>query len=428
MRIAIALTTCFVAQAQASPCAIVDTDPTLPGCDQLRISATHTLGASAAAGVIASEDAGGALLTTSARADVSYTLGLGDDADFYQVELAAGATARRLDGAAEAFGGSTRLRLRAGSVPPPADVRHLQRTNMSVFPLTFELEHEGELAALPALSARADVARSTYSSQHVELTTRALRFSAVGGNPSAADPANRVLSGVNIDIIPAWFAADLTMQEGTRIDGMGGGALLGVSGDARDADFHAIVGGFEQHGVTLPDGRQRAWLVAWLFRVQVQSPVTGTTYRIGWGILPDDFTLLGRVRDHRDDNIVELGLGDLRSAMIQYQRTPYLMMSGGAAIEDRVSAELVLGGPLHVATHAFVARTERATAILSSMVDWTAGVEADGSHRVHGVDVGLRAELGRSFYGAIDDGAPSPGFGARLGLSVSRAIARTYTR
>ena len=414
----------IAAPAIAAPCATTDTDPTLPSCTPRAFArlaarrhdlhASHALDVSLAAGVIATAGDDGALATTSARADATYTLGIGRDIETYAFAIGAGVTARRTDGTVDGFGGATRLSLELGPTAPPADARYAERAALAPFPLSFELAHDGDLAALPGLAQPADVARGPYSREHLEARTRALRIAIIDAKP------DQPIRPWDFDLFPVSGELDATVQQGTRVGWTGGGAFLGLT-LAGSHDVRCDVLAFDVHAVDLPDGTAREWSEVWPLRVVAHSPVTGTDFRIGWGML--DGPLWG---SHQ--NVGAIAVGDFATASAGYARTPYLTMAGIPALEDRLYGELVVGGDFHVVARAFVARTEQIVGASIARVDWTGGLEGDGAHRVGPVDVGLRAEVGRSFYASLDDAAPAPGFGARAAITVSRAISRRYTR
>jgi hypothetical protein len=106
---------------------------------------------------------------------------------------------------------------------------------------------------------------------------------------------------------------------------------------------------------------------------------------------------------------------------VQYIRRPYLTMSAQGAYEDRMWLELVRHYGVTAIGRAFVARTVRAVDEMTTRTDWTGGIEVIGSHRFGVLDVALGGELGRTFYGTLDEGAPDAAFGARANLSISYA-------
>ena len=60
--------------------------------------------------------------------------------------------------------------------------------------------------------------------------------------------------------------------------------------------------------------------------------------------------------------------------------------------------------------------------------DVTTGVEVQAARSFAGFDAVLHGEVGRSFYTAVDDGAPEVGFGANVALSITRRGATRWTR
>jgi hypothetical protein len=409
--------------AGAAPCAL-GADPTMPTCIEWMLETRHELVASASAGITASGDSRGGLMSEVARADLGYTLSFGKDVPFWAIDISAGVTGQRNDGLVSGFGASTRLALYAGPVAPPAESRYM--TSGGLAPLPIDLKHEGELAALPRLSAPADVAPGTYSSEHVDLQSAVVRFAALSEEQN--DAAHAIQRGY-LDLIPLWGTLDATFQGGTRVGGSFGGAMLGVAAQGGHYPGHLYLLGIEDHALQLIDGTAREWTEIWVVRSEFTSRTTGTGFRLGWGQIAGEFPWPGEERDHRKSHSIgELALGDFDRFDVQYARHPYITMAGNYAYEDRVSGEAAIGTDFHIALRGFVAHTVQGNGEMIVAKDWTAGVEATGSRKISGLDVGMRAEVGRSFYASLDEAAPQPGFAARAAVSISRSVQKTLGR
>lgn len=398
--------------ASAAPCSPNESDPALPACQ--RLHAFSELDVTAAAGATARAADDGGLASESARVDASYALGFGNDIPAYSIEVAGGVTGSRLDGGGvHAWGAGTRLSFSAGPATPPIDEKYADRE--ATAPLPIEIEHEGELAALPGLDAPADVARAAYTSEHVEARTSMMKVVFVDRLNNGVGP----LQPIAIDLCAFHGELDATMQDTTRL-ATGWGFTFMQFGIGANAKMELLAA--DDHSVSTGD-RSYEWLEVWPLRVDLRAPEAGTNVVLGYG----DVTGFAWPDAHggkRDGQLFAVGIGDLAARSIGWKRTPYIAMSGLPAVEDRLYAEDIVGGPYHLAARVFAARTDRATAPASDVVEWTAGVEGDGASRVGPFDVGLRAELGRSYYASLDDAAPSPGFGARAALTVSRVVKR----
>jgi hypothetical protein len=237
------------------------------------------------------------------------------------------------------------------------------------------------------------------------------------------------LQPISFDFAPVWASLDATFQGGTRLDADVGGSMFAMNlaaiGQAR-FDFFAL----DYHSVEIPDGTARGYLLFWPLRFRGTSPVSGTDWELSWGVIGGDFPWPGEARDHRatEHDVFALALGDLTRTTVQYRRQPYLTMSGHGAYEDRMWVETVRNYGVLAIGRAYVARTVREGDDLVTHTDWTGGVEVTGAHRVGPLDMALGGELGRTFYGTYDEGAPQAGFGARATLSASYARQRRFER
>jgi hypothetical protein len=376
--------------------------------------------------VTASGDtAGDGLLVTSLGAVADYVLQLGED---WTVSVEAAAIARRIEGAVRASTLSTRGALSWGPTPFPASNRDDGR--ISFFPFTAELEHEGDLAALPRMSDRADVARAPYLWQRVEGATRAVRIEmSDDGVDEAADRREDRFAGA-VDVIPVRSSVDITEQGGRRLDIQASGALLGVV-SRFPGDGFADVLAIEQRLTRLPGGEQASIDVVWPARGEVVLPKSGLVMRAAWGVVFDSRSSAPRPRvvEHRPRDIGSFGLAFEHGRWaggVQWDRAPYVAMNAEPVLEDRIALEgLWTGDQTRLRGKAFLARTQRLDDAEAEGV-WTGGVELDARRDVGAVDLGVSAEVGQSYYAVLDGAAPSADFGARGALTIRRARGKRW--
>lgn len=243
---------------------------------------------------VAATGATGGDFTVDAAAGVGATyvatFGRGG-APAYQVAASLGAMVRRLSGAVDATGAGTHAELRLGPALVADGDAQNRRSNTVSVPLTFELSHDGELAALPRLSARPDVARARYGWQHVGVATRALRVEMEGGvthGTRAVGPGARAPIPMTFDLLAFHADLDLTRQDdGQRVDGALGGALLEVAAHGALSNFHVVFLELDHRRVTLPDDQSATVDTVWMLRADLTSPRTGGRYHLGWGAIVD---------------------------------------------------------------------------------------------------------------------------------------------
>ncbi len=398
----------------------------------------HALTVIPVADVTATGATGGDL-TVDAAAGVGATyvatFGRGG-APAYQVAASLGAMVRRLSGAVDATGAGTHAELRLGpAIVADGDAQNRRSNTVSV-PLTFELSHDGELAALPRLSARPDVARARYGWQHVGVATRALRVEMEGGvthGTRAVGPGARAPIPMTFDLLTFHADLDLTRQDdGQRVEGALGGALFEVAAHGALSDLHVVFLDLDHRQVTLSDDQSATVDTVWMLRADLTSPRTGGRYHLGWGAIVD---IPGRTALERDLDIDDgqLDVGSLGwwherawgGVGWQYQRAPYITMAAQPAVEDRWSLEAYRAGVVDVRAQAFVARTRRWITDAWQR-DTSGGVALDAHRRIADLDVTLATELGRSFYGALDGGAPILGFAGQATLTIRAATDRTW--
>ena len=355
----------------------------------------------------------------------------------YQLAASLGATVHHLAGTIDATGAGTHAELRLGpAIVADGDAEN-RRTNTVSVPLTLELAHDGELAALPRLSARPDVARARYGWQHVELATRVLRIEMEGSanRPNhPVGPGARVPVPMAFDLLTFHAAVDVTSQDdGRRVEGALGGALLEVATHGALSNLHVAFLDFDHRAVALPDDQRAAVDTVWVLRADLTSPRTGARYRLGWGAIVN---IPGRTELERELDIDD-GELDVASAGWwherawggvgwQYERTPYVTMAAQPAVEDRWSLEAYRAGVVDVRAQAYVARTRRWIDDAWQR-DTSGGVSLDAHRRIGDVDATLATELGRSFYGALDGQAPSLGFAGRATLTIRAAADHAWT-
>lgn len=386
---------------------------------------------------------GGSRVDTAVGVDLGYTAQLGSDAQpEYELALTAGVTAHRIEGAVAANGIATRAALRLGPAPIlTADTT--DRYNTVWFPFAFELAHDGDLARVPGLSARPELARAVYGREHVSLATRLARVEVSGDDvpdTQHVGPGARTPQSYAFDIVPLYAELEATMQDGLRLETRFGGALIGAVG-RRDGGATVELLGYE-HREIRPPGRDATPIgTFWILRTEYANPATGTRYFLGWGTLAfvPDASELRRLLQERDpdadpdEDVFSVGgLGwwiDRRWGEIgfQYRRDPFITMAGEPAFEDRLFVEAIRPGRTRYTSRVFLARTLRLL-VDGLREDVTTGVEVDAARTIRGFDVALHGELGRTFYAAVDNAAPEVGFAAQAALSISRRGARRWTR
>lgn len=371
---------------------------------------------------------GDGLIDASVAAGLRYSVRFGDlAAPTRELAVALGVNAHRFGGAVGATGLATHAEVQLGPAIVATGDDDNKRTNLAMFPRSFELVHDGELAALPSLSARLDLRRGLYSRERALLTTRLLRLEGEASqvrHDEAAGPGARGTRSTALDLVPLHAGVDATAQGGLRIASTLGGALFGVSGHRAEqgARFEAL--GAEHEDIQLPDRAVRAIDTFWWLRLEVTNPQTGTRYFAGVGTvidLPhkDEVTrLLGR----EDRQLTVGGLGwwhDRAWGGVgwQYRREPYITMAGEVAIEDRMTAEVYHLGSVAQVARVFVAQVGHQVGEIWQK-ERTVGLETDFSTRVRGVDLTIAFEGGRSLYGAIDDAAPALGYTGRFSLTA----------
>ena len=387
---------------------------------------THELELGYDASITGSTDARDGIAVASLGGVASYLVHLGDD---YQLAADGAVTARRIEGAVRASTLSTRGALAWG--PQPFEPSNRDDGRISFFPFTAEVEHEGDLAALPRLSDRADVARAPYLWQRIAGATRAVRVEVSDdGVDEATDRREDRFAGA-VDVFPVRSSVDITEQGGRRLDVHASGALLGVV-SRFPGDGFADVLAIEQRLTRLPDGSHAMVDVVWPVRAEVALPETGLVVRWAWGVV---FGSTGggaprpRVVDHRTRDIGSFGWAWERGrwgAGAQWDRAPYIAMNGVPVLEDRFAIDGVLDlDRTRLRGKAFLARTQRLDDGDADGV-WTGGVELDARRDVGAIDVGVSAEVGQSYYAVLDGAAPSPGFGARGALTIRRARGKRW--
>ena len=386
---------------------------------------------------------GGSRVDTSIGADLGYTAQLGsDEQPEYELGLTAGVTAHRIEGAGSlaANGIATRAALRFGPAPLVLNDT-TDRFNAVWFPFGFELAHDGDLAQLPRLSRRPDLRRAVFGREHVSLATRLVRVEMSGDSipaDKAAGPGARTPESSALDVIALRGELEATMQDGTRLEAMVGGDLVAGVGRSQDATIGLL--GYEHRAVRPLDGDWQGIGTFWFLRAEWTEPHSGTRYFIGWGTIATTpnaplFRALMEMRDTDAEDDDEMSVGGFAwywtrpwgTVGFQFRRDPFISMAGEPGVEDRLHVEAVRPGTTRLASRWFVARTLRLVGE-SLREDITTGLEVDASREIGGFDVALRGELGRTFYAAVDDGAPEVGFAAHAALSISRRGGKRWTR
>lgn len=388
--------------------------------------------------VTAGGDAGGtSYVLASVGGEAGYTTSFGRDRSEYEIHVEGAASVSRLEGTVRATGATTRLSLALGPAPAPIGNQDLAHT--APFPLTFELEHEGSLAALPAMSDRPRVLAAPYVDERLRFSTRAymVEYAEDGEDERPGFEEHRTdRESGGLELFPVRSEIALTGQDaGTRFDAAFGAGLFGVVGRAPDADVEMTgdVVLFERRATQLPDGAVATLDVLWVARAQITNPATGSAYRLGYGWLLDQDTPAPRARTR--DHTGEPGMGyfglfsDPRRPLgggFQWNHEHYVTMAGAPALEDKLFVEgWARPSQTTLTGRVFVARNAHDHTD-GTQVTWTGGVEVDARRDLGPVAVGLHAEGGHSYYATLDGGAPSAGFGARAALTVQRG--RKYYR
>jgi hypothetical protein len=404
----------------------------------------HILDVEYALGTHAVAATGGASrVDTAIAVDLGYTAQLGsEEQPEYELALTAGVSAHRIEGAGGlgANGVATRAALRLGAAPL-STTDTTDRHNVVWFPFGFELAHDGDLAQLPRLSRRPDVRRGVFGREQVSLATRLVRFEMSGDDvpkDKEAGPGARKPQSSALDIIALRGELEATLQGGTRLEATVGGDLVG--GVGRSEAFTLGLLGYDHNAIRPVDGDWMGIGTVWFLRADWAEPNTGMRAFIGWGTIATTpkaelFRRLMEMRQAGDEDDDELQVGGFAwywargwgTVGFQFRRDPFISIAGEPGIEDRFHVESVRPGRTRLAGRAFVARTLR---LVSDQLaeDSTTGLEVDASREIGGFDVALRGELGRTFYAAVDDGAPAVGFAAHAGLSITHRGGRRWTR
>jgi hypothetical protein len=376
-------------------------------------------------------------VVVSTQGDVGYRAVLEnrDGQPTYAIAAGGGVTLGRMQGTISASQATTRAHLRLGPTPVPASE---ERGNLAWFPLTFELDHDGEVGAVPRLSARPDASRGVFDRQRVSLATRLVRAE-VGetrttpttGGPSTTAPVEPISAA--IDVLTVFADAETTMQGGTRLEAGIGGALLSITSHYLEqgrADVFAL----EHRTSWLPDGTTASIATLWMLKATFGKPETGSTYMLGWGVaIGEPYDQL--VTPTEDDPHPDLNVGGIGGWWqrrwggigFQYERRPYMTMAGEPALDDRAWIEGWRAGKLALTAKGYVARTGR-FADGEWLADWSSGLELGARRAVAGVEVAVSFEVGQTYYGELDGDRPELGFAARGGLSLRRSGRRTWTR
>jgi hypothetical protein len=179
----------------------------------------------------------------------------------------------------------------------------------------------------------------------------------------------------------------------------------------------------------------------WALRADYMNPATGTHYFLGWGSIvavPNQAVIeqLHEAQDSGDEKDEDkMSIGGIGfwverawgTVGAQYRRDAFVTMAAEPATEDRAFVEVTRPGRLTYSGKAFAARTLRRVGN-ELREDVTAGVELDATTRLAGFDVGMHAGIGRTFYAAVDNAAPSVGFAANASLSISRAGSARWSK
>jgi hypothetical protein len=396
----------------------------------------HALDASYGVGVQGTTATGdGTVMIASVGADVGYTATLinDDSTPRYDISAGLGATLSRMTGTVDATGAATRAHVRLGPHPVPVTET---RYNLAWFPLSFEIEHQGELSSMPKLSARPDESRALVGRERVSAATRFVRVEVAGDEEHLDKPPGdtepMVRSSFAIDVMTLYGDVDATIQDGSRIEAGIGGAMMSMT------SRYTMQGRFDFFGIEhrsswLPDGTRTAVDTVWMMRLDVTNPHTGSVYGVGWGTaIGEPFDDLAVAEGDPEASLDVWYLGwwsEKRWGGFggQFARKPYITMAGEPAIDNRFWLETWRAGKLGIVGRGFVARSDRYNE-MTWLEDWTTGVEIDARREIKGIDVALRVEAARSFYAALDGGPLEPGFAARGSLTLTRAAAHRWQR
>ncbi len=421
----LAAAACFVpALAHAEP----EPEVTTEEIDLERLE--HEVSAGYDVSLTVAGDGGGAgIATASLGGDASYTASFGEERSEYEVTIDAAAAIRRLEGTVRANGATTRLHLGLGPAAMPVSNRDDAR--IAIFPTTFELDHAGELAALPTISTRPRVLRAPYLTQQFAAATRAviieLADDGIDDRPGMEDLAPQDRSTGAIEVFPIQTSVEVTQQDGTRLDGRIGFGMLAMRFDFPMVGRADVFAG-EHQAIELADGNTGSVDTVWAVRAVAQNAATGTDYELSFGVATvDSAAARERTRDHRGFSPMVGAFGGFsdhdRAAGfgVQYRHDLYLTMTGEPAIEDRGFVEGWWQPRVtRLSARVFAARTRHQLELAPATV-WTGGVELDARREIGKLAVGLHAEGGQSYYATLDGGAPDPGFGARAALTLSRS-------
>lgn len=382
-----------------------------------------------------------AVATTSGDATADASLGVGltygavfgrSGHDAYQIVASVSAAARRVEGTLATTGASTHAAVAVG----PALVRDGEtshpRTNRETFPFTFELVHDGALAALPRLSARPDLRRDPYSWQRAELTTRALREegqSRLSHGEIPKGPSDWNLDSTAGDLLSLRAAVELTSQDSEHLETTVGAALMTVTSHGVEPlwfrRFSALE--FERRMRTFTDGQHANVDTLWMLRMEAARSPSSTGYAFGvgltWGMPEADAVRREFGNKHGDIAVLNFGWWHGRpwgGVGWGFVHEPYVTMDGQSGVEDRATIEAARYGVIDLHGQAFYARTYRVRDGVWSTDD-SGGLALDAHHRLAGLDLTLSAEVGRTFYGALDGAAPTLGLAARATFTIRAA-------
>lgn len=395
--------------------------------------ATYTLGAGGAG----RSGVGGAG-TAYLGLDLGYAVLFGGDPEqpSYSIDIEAGGAVSRTEGAVDATGVATRGAVRIGPAQMEASVLDTGRGNIAFFPLTMEISHAGEIAGRPRISSRPELARGLYNRERVEVASRMLRVEGQGEKAQTAAPGlteKREASAWAFDFITVHAGLDVAQQDGTRVDALVGGALMGVTDHSKNASLDVL--GIEYRHIDAPMAAPVEISTVWVLKLDAVNPDTGTHYRMGWGemLITDELRALTPYANEESGNLTIGAIGwftrrEWGGWGAQYRREPYVSMQGELGFEDRVSGEVTVPRALGLTARVFAARQVRT---VDEMVkkDVTAGIEVDATYAYEGFVAKAGVELGRTYYTALDNAAPTnAGFGAVFDLSVQHSGTRTWAR
>jgi hypothetical protein len=307
---------------------------------------------------------------------------------------------------------------------------------------SWELGYRGQVRAEPQLADRADLARDLFDRFTVTAGTRAFRVALADvckpgdQRPECVrDRGPRQPTPMTLDLMAVDLAGGYTEQGQRRREGRIAGSLMRL--EARELDRRPVDALFDflrvEHEEVEVGGVTGTIDTVWPVYLRTTNPRTGTEYLIGWGEVVD-FSVddgsgagpIGGTDPLEDLEIGGFGFttgGASRGTGAGWNRTAYVTMAAEPVLEDRLVAEAwtPLGG-VAARARVFAARLERLMpAAGQPPLTWTGGVAVGGTYRVAGLDVDVSAELGRSYYAALDGGSASAGFGARGLLAIHHA-------